>query len=376
MKILLDCRYQRGAGPNITSDYLLDELLRVDTHHQYFILQLKNQRLSDYRGVKKIFVPALSRWAEFLWIQVVLPWVIKRQRIDLYHSLKHFGPLFAPVPVILPVRAVSQFLEGMQELSATDTFYWRHVGRLAWKRATHIVAVSGVCRDVLVSQVGISEKKIQVIHHGVHSKFRPLSRGDIPQRFLQRFGLDGRFLLCVGNPYPHKNYDTAVRVLWRLRQILPETHRYKLAIVGDPMYVTPSLRKLIKDLELEKDIVFTDFVSHDDLVYLYNAAELLLFCSLYEAFPNPIVESMACGLPVIAANRGAVAEVAGRGAQLVENAEDHDAFADAAKTIIESATHRDALVSAGLDRAKAFQWDRTAHAVLQIYDRLSERLSA
>ena len=376
MRILLDCRYQLGAGPNITSNYLIDELLRGDSRHQYLILQHENQSLPEYHGVKKILVPTRKRWAEFLWVQFVLPWVLKRERIDLYHSLKHFGPLFTSVPVVLPVRAVSQFLEGMQELSVVDRFYWRHVGRLAWGRATHIIAVSGVCRDVLVGQVGITESKIQIVHHGVHEKFRPVPSTDMPTGFLRKIGLDRPFFLCVGNPYPHKKYDTAVEALWRLRKTLPETRDYKLAIVGDPMYVTPSLRRLITNLEMEKDIVFTGFIPHDDLVYLYNAAELLFFCSLYEAFPNPIVEAMACGLPVIAADRGAVPEIAGGGAMLVKDVEDPAEFARAAQTILESPEHRDALVSAALDRAKDFRWDRTAQTVLQIYDRLGGRASA
>jgi glycosyltransferase involved in cell wall biosynthesis len=79
---------------------------------------------------------------------------------------------------------------------------------------------------------------------------------------------------------------------------------------------------------------------------------------------------MACGVPVIAADRGAVAEIAGRGAQLVQTAEDPDAFAMAAKTIIENEVHRDALVSAALERARAFRWERAARTVLEVYNYL------
>lgn len=371
MRILLDCRYQRGAGPNITSNYLLEELLRINTEHEFLILQHSEQDLPAAEGIKKIFVPTKKRWAEFLWVQTQLNRHMKRARIDLYHSLKHFGPLFTHIPVVLPVRAVSQFLEGMQELTLVDKIYWRHIGRFAWARAALIIAVSRVCRDVLVNNVGIAGEKIVIVHHGVHSRFQPLTDDAIPRGFLERLGLNTKFILCVGNPYPHKNYETAVRALHNLKQRRPDLASLKLAIVGDPTYITQTLRSLISGYSLDDEVVFTGFVAHRDLVFLYNSAEVLFFCSLYEAFPNPIVESMACGLPVIAANRGAVSEIVGQSAELVDDVEDADAFAKAAERIMDSPACRMALSAAALERAAEFRWNHTARTVLGLYDRFS-----
>ena len=370
MKILLDCRFQEGAGPNVTTTYLVENLLRLDRTNQYIILQHRQQQFPELPNVQKIYVPTQKRWAEFLWTQLVLPWILKYKHVDIYHSLKHFGPIFTPTPTIIPIRAVSQFLKGMQKLSLVDWFYWNIIGRIAWQRATHILAVSGICRQVLMDRVSVSGGKVQVIHHGVHDKFRPIHSNEIPDELLSRLGLKGKYILCVGNPYPHKNYETAIRTLHTLYQKAQSEMNLKIAIVGDLSFADSKLYKLTEDLNLKDDIIFTGFVNHDELVYLYNGAELLLFCSIYEAFPNPTLEAMACGLPVVAAKRGAVEEITGNAAVLIDDPMDYEAFAIAIETILLNPLKRQQMVEESLKQASKFRWDTTAKTVLEVYSQL------
>lgn len=372
MKILLDCRFQKGAGPNVTSQYLVDHLLRCDTANRYIILQHRQQHFPELPNVKKIYVPTQKRWAEFLWVQFVLPRILKHESVNIYHSLKHFGPLFTSIPKIEIVREVRQFLGSAQRLSIMDLFYWKVIGRIAWKRATRIHAISNICRKVLIERVGIPGSKIKVIHHGVHEKFRLIPKVDMPSERLARFGVKGPYFLCVGNPYPHKNYETAIRTLHVLKKKVFPARHHKLLIVGDLEYAYLSLYKIIEELNLKDDVIFTNFVDHDELVYLYNKAEVLLFCSLYEGFGNPPLEAMACGLPVVAANRGAVGEVTGSASILIEDPLDYKAFVLAIEKVLTDHTHRKRMIEEGLRRAAELSWNKAAQKVLNLYAELFE----
>jgi glycosyltransferase involved in cell wall biosynthesis len=234
-----------------------------------------------------------------------------------------------------------------------------------------VIAVSAVCRDYLVEKLGVAPEKITVIHHGVHDRFHPEGPEARPAALFERLGLASPYLLCVGNPYPHKNVETAIRALALLRR--GERHRQlRLAIVGSRSYAGDRLDALIERLGLAGAVVFTDFVKHEDLVHVYNGAEALLFCSIYEAFPNPIVEAMACGIPVVAADRGAVAEVSGGACVLVPDPSDHEAFARETERILTDRAHRRRLAEAGLERATAFRWDESVRRVLEVYASIAD----
>lgn len=109
MKILLDCRFQKGAGPNVTALYLVDHLVKLNTKHEFVIIQHQGQPIPDYSGIKKIMVPSHNRLFEFSWVQTKMSRLLKQNSIDLCHSLKHVAPLYASVPTILDLREVGYF---------------------------------------------------------------------------------------------------------------------------------------------------------------------------------------------------------------------------------------------------------------------------
>lgn len=374
LRILLDVRFQKGAGPNITSAYLARELLSRPRGHEFLILQHRDQTIEAPSHIRRFHIPTKSPGLEFLWIQLGLPRLLRRERVDVYHSLKHLGPLSGRTRTIIPVHAISQFLKGMQKLSLVDRFYWKVVGPMSWRRATRVIAVSAVCRDYLVERLGVAPERITVIHHGVHDRFRPIAPGQRPAGLLEGLGLAPPYLLCVGNPYPHKNYETAIRTLELLRRD-GRHKRLRLAIVGSRSYAGGRLDALIDRLGLADAVIFTDFVRHEELVHVYCAAEALLFCSIYEGFAVPVVEALACGIPVVAADRGAVAEVTGGACVLIPDPSDHEAFARETGRILEDRDHRQRLVDSGLERAAAFRWDETARRVLEVYTSIADEMA-
>ena len=97
------------------SRYLIDHLLGAETKYEFIILQHKGQPLPDYPGIMKIFVPTRFAPLEFLWVQIFLPILLRRYKVDVCHSLKHVGPLFTSVPTIIHVREVGHFFQEGQK---------------------------------------------------------------------------------------------------------------------------------------------------------------------------------------------------------------------------------------------------------------------
>ncbi|NEQ79531.1 MAG: glycosyltransferase family 4 protein [Moorea sp. SIO2I5] len=368
MRILLDCRFQKGAGPNVATRYLLDELIKLNNEHELIILQHKGQPLPEYPNVKKMFVPFRNPLLELFWIQFWLPLLIKLNSIDICHSLKHIGPLFTNVPTILHVHEVGHFFPEGQEgfqLSLANKIYWTQILVWAMKQATHIIGTSQQCKTVISQKIGIPEDKVSIVPYGVSHKFRPIQDLEVILDCKHRYNLPEQYILCVGNICPQENYDTVVKMLAKLRENCQEFP--KLVLVGDTSDAGSEFFELIKQLELSSEIIFTGFVHHNDLVYIYNGATLLLFPPTVAAFGIPPIEAMACGTPVVASNVDAIPEVTAGAALLFNNPRNVDEMLEAISQVIDNHKIREYLKQKGFDRAKNFSWKASALKVLELY---------
>ncbi|RLE99339.1 MAG: hypothetical protein DRJ59_08060 [Thermoprotei archaeon] len=132
------------------------------------------------------------------------------------------------------------------------------------------------------------------------------------------------------------------------------------------------VRKLINELSLQDHVRMLGWVPKEDLVALYNGAEMLLFPSLHENFGFPIVEAMACGCPVVTSNTYAVPEIVGNAAILCDPY-DYNCFVDAILKILSDSQTREKIVKKGLERAKLFNWDVHIDRIVNVYSRVASK---
>lgn len=368
MKILLDCRFKKGAGPNVATRYLLDSMVKLNTDHDFVILQHKNQPLPDYPGINKVMVPSRNPFLEFLWVQCCLPRLLKQYDIDVCHSLKHIGPLFTRVPTVLHVHEINhltpQGKKGFQ-VDLAHKIYWNHILLWGLKRATRIIAITNQCKAVITQKLGIPKPKVNVIYYGIGKKFRVIQDQKTIDECRHRYNLPEKYILCVGNVCPQENYPAAVKMFAKLKDQHKEA--LKLAIVGDTSDAGRPFFDLIKQLGIEKDIIFTGYVEHDDLAYIYNGATLLLFPPLVATFSTPPIEAMACGIPVVASNLEGTSEVTDGAALLFNDPNDVDEMLHMVCKLLGDGQLRQTLQQKGLQRAKEFSWDTAATKVLSLY---------
>jgi glycosyltransferase involved in cell wall biosynthesis len=240
--------------------------------------------------------------------------------------------------------------------------HWLFVERSV-RQADRIIAISQSTARDLQHIWKVPESKIEVIPHGVASAYRPQDSRAAAEYVAKKYGVLKEYVLTVGTLGPHKNLITVIKAMKILRGLgeLP----FQLVAVGAQGGKNSRMLEAVRSSGLTReDIRFLGFVPEEDLPMLYSASSALVFPSLYEGFGLPLVEAMACGVPVVASNTSSIPEVVGDAALLAPPTQP-EAFAEAIMRVRSDTDLRKAMVQKGLNRAACFRWDKAASRLLE-----------
>lgn len=239
--------------------------------------------------------------------------------------------------------------------------YYEILTRVALARARRVICVSEYLAAQLRQFQPATGRRIVVIPHAASATFSPLPAAEAALAVAKEFGLIGPYFLFVGTLKPHKNLLAVVRALAH-PNIAPEV---SLAVAAAPDTRYPEVAAEVRRLGLTRRVHFLGHLAKHKLPALYNAARATLLPSAYESFGLPVVESMACGTPVIAAPRASLPEVGGTAAWYAEPEAEPLAAVMLDALTDESQHARRRL--AGLERATCFSWQRSAAALHELY---------
>jgi len=302
-----------------------------------------------------------------------LPSLLRRLGVDVFHSTNYMIPLAAfprhrsgPVKCVATVHDVIPliFRDQVARSRKARVFpLYRRLMREVGARSDALITDSRASRADILKCLRIpreSEHKVHVVYCGVGEGFAPgaARAGDGTP------GTRTRNLLYVGRADPYKNLVTLVRAFKAVREQCPAEVTLTVAGTPDPRY--PEAGQLARELGVDSAIRWTGYLSDEDLVSVYRGADLLAHPSRYEGFGLQVVEAMACGVPVICSNTGALPEVAGDAAVLL-SPDDVEKWAE---RISEVLTHPDlarTLSERGREQARKFSWARTATDTLRVY---------
>ena len=278
-------------------------------------------------------VTAVARDAA--WYPVALPGRARRERVDVLHCPTYRGPLRSPAPLVVTVHDLAVFRHPEAFNRWTRT-YSRLVVPKVLAAARRVIAVSDFTRRELIELLGVPDERIRVVPNAVAAEFEPGGAA-----------ADGRYVLAVGTLEPRKNLPRLVDAVRRAG--------VELRVVGARGW---------GDVEVRGNGVrWLGEVPDDRLAELYRGALCVAYPSVYEGFGMPVLEAMACGVPVVTSAGGATEEVAGGAAVLVDPL-DPDSIAAGLE---EAAARRGELARLGLERARGFSWAETARATAAVY---------
>ncbi len=323
-------------------------------------LLVSDESISSFFPPGRVAPKPARYWAEY----ILYPRTARRHTGEVNHIIDHaYGYLTGWIE---PQRTVVT-VHDMIALKTRRGLIQRHNLR-GISRAAHVICDSEATRSEFLRLSGYSPKQTHTIHAGVGEEFFAEPTGDP----FEQLGLPkARYLLHLGHVFPYKNIPGLLHVFAQLVR----GNGTDLFLLRAGGAFTREQQRLAQQLGIAQRIRHMGYVPSDQLPLLYRCAELLLFPSLDEGFGFPVLEAMACGLPVVASERGSLPEVAG-GAALLADPSHPTALADQARELLRDSALRSQLKEAGRKRALQFPWDSTARKTLEIYRRIYEATAA
>jgi glycosyltransferase involved in cell wall biosynthesis len=301
---------------------------------------------------------------------VSLPSAIKKVKPDLLHCTANTAPVYCPVPLVLTVHDVIYLEETNFKGSAYQNFgniYRRIVVPFGIRKARKIITVTEYERTVIAEVCKIDPAKIAVIHNGVDGRFHPGLPADELDNFRKEYHLPENFILCLGNTAPKKNTAGVIKAYVHYCSI----NNNPLPIVISDFHIEP-VKRMLKEIgrpELISNFHLPGYVSTEKMPLLYNCSSVFLYPSLRESFGLPVLEGLACGIPVIASDIPAIREVAGDAATLVDP-ENYSAIGETIYDLLNEVQAGDNAKQKRLARASLFSWETSAKKLIKVYEGL------
>ncbi len=257
------------------------------------------------------------------------------------------SPLLTPCPNVVVIHDL-QHLRHPEYFGFAENLALRIMSRIAVHRSRKVISVSKSTTLDLIQRYGIPPERIETIYHGVNPAFFDLQRTD-----------SERLILCVAANRKHKNLGRLLRAFAALEK------GYRLVLVGLRGPDSEALESLIAELGLTESVLLAGWVPDEELLAYYSRAHALVYPSLFEGFGLPVLEGLACGVPVACSDIPPLREVGGDSV-LYFNPEDQESLTLALNRICSDAALRSELSRKGRLRAAGFTWTKAAEATLAI----------
>ena len=359
MRLALDARltYYTGGGISRYIRRLAAELPALDPQNEYLILHSRKAgpSLAMPPNARRVncWTPSHHRFERAALAAEVWPLGLR-----LLHSPDFIPPLAGGWRSVVTIHDLT-FLRYPQFLTDESRRYYNGQIHAAVSRADAILADSAATRDDILALLDAPPAKITVVHLGVDPGFQPQSAETV-SALRERHNLHSEYLLFVGTLEPRKNVSGLLKALAALPQAPP------LVLAGRPGWLFDQTQSIISELDLQNRVrLFQDFPS-TDLPALYAGASVFVLPSHYEGFGFPVLEAMACGVPVVISNRASLPEIAGEAALQV-NPDEPASIANAIQRALTDTDCRRTLISAGFEQARRFTWRATAEQTLAVY---------
>jgi glycosyltransferase involved in cell wall biosynthesis len=293
------------------------------------------------------------------WRQFVLPWLLRKHRIDVCFFTNFVLSVAALCPMVLTIHDLS-FKLFPRTHSLRNVVWARSLVPISTRRASRIIADSNNTKLDLLRVMNVPDQKVSVVHLGVSGYSPDPQPGD--EEALMHYGIFKPYTLYVGTLEPRKNLTMLIKAFDKVVKSGSDAH---LVLAGRRGWMAQAIFDELERRDLIGRIHITGYVHEEHLPALYRNATVFIYPSLYEGFGLPPLEAMSSGTPVIVSRNSSLPEVVGD-AGIYVNALDADDLAQAMESVINNPELARSLREKGLERAEQFSWKKTAERTLDI----------
>jgi glycosyltransferase involved in cell wall biosynthesis len=365
--------YEQGAGIGRLVRDLIGALAEYDTTNDYRLF---------VGGATRSTVPTAPqqenfswhptrlspRWLARIWhkARVPLPVELFVGRVNLFHATDFTLPPTLPgCKTIVTVHDLS-YVKAPETAHPAQKAYLDKAVPLSVQRADHVIADSAATKQDLIDVYNTPSEKISVLLSGLSKRFQRVEDAAQRREVRRKYNIphDVPYIFSIGTVQPRKNYGRAIAALQALGEAFNDLH---YVVAGGKGWLDNPIYETVNTSGLNSRVHFIGFVDDADVPVLYSDATLTWYVSLYEGFGFPVLESMACGTPVLTSTVSSLPEVAGDAAMMVDPT-DTDAIAAAMRDILSNEDQQQTMIAAGYEQIKAFTWERAARELRDIYE--------
>lgn len=366
MKIAIDARAFNWAGIGCYTRNLLSHLAALDQQNEYIVLLNRRDAVS-FEGSKfsSRFHVSVVEGSYYSWReQTIFLRQLAGIKADLFHFTHFNVPILFRRPYVVTIHDTTRFVfPGQKRQDLKQQLAYEYVFKNAVERARALVTVSNATRQELLALPFKIKAPVRTIYEGIAPEFFEAAPRELRQKARMFIGTNSPYLLFVGVWMSHKNLERLARAFKLLKVKRPEL---QLVITGKPKPGYASLIHTVRQLKLERDVIFPGFVPAKLLPALYQEAACFVFPSLYEGFGLPALEAAAGGTPVVASNVTSMPELLGDAAYYV-NPEDEVDIAAGIERVLSDQNLRQRFIAKGPALAAKFSWQNAAWGHLEVY---------
>lgn len=371
MKIAIDgyeANVPQRLGSSQVAFELLSNLERIDRRNEHTVF-LPGSPLEDLPKERKGWQYKILK-PKRGWTQIALPLALytSRPKPDIIFSPTHYIPRFCPKGIKRVVTIFDlSFLRFPQMFTKKDLWQLKNWTKLSAQNADHIITISKNSKKDICKQYKLPKEKITVAYPGYEKdNFKNQISKIKVEEIKKKYKLGDNYIIYIGTIQPRKN-------LIRLIEAFARIEGPELLIVGKTRgegkqgWMYEDILKTPQKLGIKERVKFLGFVPTGDLPYLLSGSKAFIQPSLYEGFGIPVVEAMACGVPVIVSNISSLPEVVGKAGLLVDPYSE-DQIEQAMRVILTDGKLRQKYAKAGFKQARKFSWDKMAKTVLNVFE--------
>ena len=310
--------------------------------------------------------PIASRFHQARWEIDGVARAASVERPDLLHVPTFSAPLRASAPVVVTIHDVIPLVLPEYRRSRAMRAHLAVISRTV-RRAAAVITPSQHAADDVVRVLGVDSKRVHVTPEAVDESMVPAADVHASTVTLERLGVEGRYVFNIGGLDVRKGIPLLLEAFTQVRRELDEPIQLVIAgaaHTGNP-HVYPPIEPLIERLGLSQSVRLPGRVTEQEKLALYQGAAVYVTPSSYEGFGLTALEAMACGVPVVAADRTSLPEVVGDAGMLVDL--DAGAIADAIRRVLIDEGLATELRGRGFARAASFSWRETARLTADVY---------
>lgn len=375
MRIALNARHllvDRLEGVGIVTDEVMKRMAgsHPDDQFDYYFDRKYDSRFVHGSNVTPHSFHPVTRLPILIryWLDHPVRKNVLKQKADIFFSPDGFIPLGMSIPKVSMVHDVAYLRYPEHLQPRIRTFYKKWMGRyLAY--TDHIITVSEFSKREIIAGYNIPADKISVVYNGITDAYKPISE-EQKKHTRDRYTNGKPYFVYLGAIHPRKNILTLVKAFEHFKSSHPSEHQ--LVLAGRASWHTEEVFKAIAESNWKDSIHLPGYIATADATSLVASAEAMIYPSLYEGFGLPLVEAMACGVPVICSNVSSLPEVAGNAALLFDPL-DAGQLAHHMEKLSTDEVLRKKLITLGTQRSKYFSWDNAAKQVYEVLERFAKK---